>query len=121
MLAAPWVPYIIIILKMYELVIFDLDGTLIDSVGDIADALNRVLGTSYGDAQVAKWVGSGVQELLRRAGASGDLDEVARRYRAAYAEAPVVRTVPYLGVVKTLARIDCFKAVATNKPGGLAR
>jgi phosphoglycolate phosphatase len=106
---------------MYELVIFDLDGTLIDSVGDIADALNRVLGTSHTDEQVVGWVGSGVHELLRRAGVSGDLDEVARRYRAAYAESPVARTTPYLGVKETLQRIDVFKAVATNKPGKLAR
>lgn len=106
---------------MYELVIFDLDGTLIDSVGDIADALNRVLGTSYGDAQVAQWVGSGVEELLARAGARGDLAEVARRYRAAYAETPVARTRPYLGVRETLSRLGCEKAVATNKPGQISR
>jgi phosphoglycolate phosphatase len=106
---------------MYELVIFDLDGTLIDSIGDITDALNRVLGTSYGDAQVAQWVGAGVQELLTRAGAPGDLAEVARRYRADYAGTPVVRTRPYLGVRETLSRMDCEKAVATNKPGQISR
>jgi phosphoglycolate phosphatase len=105
----------------YELVIFDLDGTLIDSVGDIADALNRVLGTSYGDAQVARWVGSGVRELLRRAGAQGDLDEIAERYREAYTARPLERTSAYLGVKETLARLPADKAVATNKPGALAR
>jgi len=110
-----------IIGRMYELVIFDLDGTLIDSVGDIADALNRVLGTSYGDAEVAQWVGSGVEQLLARAGAKGDLPSLAKRFRAAYAEQPVARTRPYLGVRETLAKIRCDKAVATNKPGVLAR
>jgi phosphoglycolate phosphatase len=106
---------------VYDLTVFDLDGTLIDSVGDIADALNRTLGTEYGDAQVAGWVGSGVHELLRRAGAKGDLEEVARRYRAAYAAQPTKRTATYLGVRETLRRIGGAKAVATNKPGALSR
>ena len=53
---------------MYDLVIFDLDGTLIDSVGDIADALNQTLGTTHPDSTVAGWVGSGVRVLLERAG-----------------------------------------------------
>jgi phosphoglycolate phosphatase len=106
---------------VYDLVVFDLDGTLIDSVGDIADALNRTLDSSFGDAQVAGWVGSGVQELLRRAGATGDLEEVARRYRDAYAAQPTKRTTTYLGVRETLRRLEGRKAVATNKPGALAR
>ena len=106
---------------MYDLVIFDLDGTLIDSIGDIADALNRTLGSSLSDGQVARFVGAGVHELLRRAGARDNLDDVARQYRAAYAAQPVRHTRPYLGVKETLRAIACDKAVATNKPGGLAR
>ena len=106
---------------MYDLCIFDLDGTLIDSVADIADALNRTLGTDFSDGQVAQWVGSGVHELLRRAGAAGDLDDIARRYRAAYAAKPVSHTRPYLKVRETLQALACRKAVATNKPGALAR
>ena len=58
---------------MYDLAIFDLDGTLIDSVGDIADALNRVLATDFSDTQVAGWVGAGVHQLLR--GALAPVDE----------------------------------------------
>jgi phosphoglycolate phosphatase len=46
---------------------------------------------------------------------------VARRYRARYAQFPVVHTRPYLRVKETLRAIRCTKAVATNKPGGLAR
>ena len=106
---------------VYDLVVFDLDGTLIDSVGDIGDALSRTLGRRFTDAQVAGWVGSGVRELLRRAGAVGDLDEIARRYREEYAARPVVHTRPYLGVKPTLERIAQPKAIATNKPGALAR
>jgi phosphoglycolate phosphatase len=107
--------------SMYDLIVFDLDGTLIDSVGDINDALGRTLGRTFTDADVARWIGSGVKELLRRAGAGGDLDEVATRYRAEYARAPVVHTRPYLRVKETLAQLPMAKAIATNKPGQLAR
>jgi phosphoglycolate phosphatase len=105
----------------YDFVIFDLDGTLIDSVGDIADALNRTLGTRFGDGEVAGWVGSGVHELLRRAGVTADVDAVAQKYRAAYAESPVKHTRPYLRVKDSLRMMRCDKAVATNKPGALSR
>ncbi|HEX4460683.1 MAG TPA: HAD-IA family hydrolase [Polyangia bacterium] len=105
----------------YDLVIFDLDGTLIDSIGDIADALATTLGRELRDEDVARWVGSGVHELLRRAGAEGDLDEIARRYRAQYAKVPVRHTRPYLRVKESLRALTVDKAVATNKPGALAR
>ena len=107
---------------MYDLVIFDLDGTLIDSVGDIADALNVTLGTAHPDAVVAAWVGSGVRVLLERAGvAHEELDEAVVRFRAAYAAQPCKHTRPYLRVRETLRALDCDKAVATNKPGELSR
>jgi phosphoglycolate phosphatase len=113
---------------VYDLLIFDLDGTLIDSVGDIADALNDTLAPlgipPYEDAKVASFVGSGVRELIRRAlppelKASGD--EIAQKYRARYLEWPVRRTSLYLGVKPTLEQLPGEKAVATNKPGALAR
>jgi phosphoglycolate phosphatase len=107
---------------VYDLVIFDLDGTLIDSIGDIADALNRTLGTAHPDVEVARWVGSGVHALLERAGvAAAGLDEAARTFRAHYGAQPARHTRPYLRVRETLRAIGCAKAIATNKPGELAR
>jgi phosphoglycolate phosphatase len=105
----------------YDLVIFDLDGTLIDSVGDIADALNQTLGTKHSDRDVASWVGEGVRQLLERAGVTRDFDAVAKEYRAAYYRRPIARTSIYLGVKETLAKLSVDKGVATNKPGQLAR
>jgi phosphoglycolate phosphatase len=106
---------------VYDLVVFDLDGTLIDSVGDINDALGRTLGRTFSDGEVARWVGSGVLELLRRASATGDVVTLAQRYRAEYAASPVKHTRPYLRVKETLARLPMAKTIATNKPGQLAR
>lgn len=107
---------------MYDLVIFDLDGTLIDSVGDIADALNRTLGAQLADSTVAGWVGAGVKVLLERAGVPpAELDATAARFRGFYAEQPCKHTRPYLRVRETLRAIACDKAVATNKPGELSR
>jgi phosphoglycolate phosphatase len=114
---------------MYDLVIFDLDGTLIDSVGDIADALNRALAElglpAHADSSVAHMIGNGVTELVRRAlGPDHErfLTEGVRRYRAAYTQRPVGRTGLYLGVKETLASLAHLdKAVATNKPGEVSR
>ncbi len=110
---------------MYDLCIFDLDGTLIDSVGDIADALNKTLGASFTDEQVAGWVGSGVRALVERAGvAAAELDGAVETFRAHYAAQPAKHTRLYLGVKETLRALgqhDIIRAVATNKPGALAR
>ncbi len=55
---------------MYELYIFDLDGTLIDSIGDIADALNLALAEEKcrprRDEEVARMVGHGVHDLVKK-------------------------------------------------------
>lgn len=114
--------------RVYDLFIFDLDGTLIDSVGDIADSLNETLAEyglpPYDDARVAGFIGSGVKELIRRALPArmhAELDEVVARYRARYLKWPTRRTTLYLGVKPTLERLPGEKAVATNKPGALAR
>lgn len=113
---------------MYDLVLFDLDGTLIDSVGDIADILNA-LNAERGlapksDREVAMMLGSGVKKLIERALPELPPQErqgAEQRFRELYATWPVVRTGLYLGVKETLARLPMPKAIATNKPGALAR
>jgi phosphoglycolate phosphatase len=114
---------------VYDLIVFDLDGTLIDSLGDIADALNRVLAElglpARSDTEVVGMIGNGVIELVRRGlgpGGERHLDDAVRRYRACYTERPLGRTGLYLGVKETLAALGHVqKAVATNKPGAVSR
>ncbi len=59
-----------------ELVLFDLDGTLIDSVPDLASAVDHMLQVlerePVGAERVATWVGNGADKLVRRALADGD-------------------------------------------------
>ena len=106
-------------------VIFDLDGTLVDSLDDIADAANRCLvahdlPTHPTDAYRA-FVGDGVRALIERAAADTPArwDELERAFRHDYPRHLVVRTAPYPGIVATLQalrRRNHPLAVLSNKP-----
>jgi phosphoglycolate phosphatase len=113
-----------------QLFIFDLDGTLIDSRGDLAAATNRMrslhgLGPLPLE-RVAAYVGDGVRMLARRAleGAQIDPDQAAREIGAAYAEHLTDRTTAYAGVdegLRALRAAGHDLALATNKPAVHAR
>ncbi|WP_050523569.1 phosphoglycolate phosphatase [Pseudorhodobacter wandonensis] len=110
-------------------VIFDLDGTLIDSAADIAANANAVLeevglGTLPPE-QIASFVGRGVPHLLQRVlEASGMAPEgpllkpMIQRFNALY-ETAFEHTVIYPGVTKALAQLSemgCVLGLCTNKP-----
>lgn len=106
--------------------IFDLDGTLVDSRFDLAAAVNRMrrqLGLPELDTdQVVPMVGNGARELVRRAlaadGADGLLDRGYPVFLAHYGELCLERTRPYPGIPELLARLAPHRAMAvlTNKP-----
>lgn len=111
----------------FDLVVFDLDGTLIDSRADLAAAANRML-AGYGSRPlsteaVSGMVGEGARLLVERAATAAGLDPVPAdaldRFLAAYAEALVVDTTLYEGVTEMLAHLapHCRLALLTNKPG----
>jgi phosphoglycolate phosphatase len=111
-------------------VVFDLDGTLIDSAPDLQAAANTVLreaGRAALDlATIRRFVGDGVRKLVERAfTASGPaladdaLDRATARYVGLYEAAASVLTRPYDGVTETLRRLRAAGlklAVCTNKP-----
>ncbi len=105
-------------------VLFDLDGTLIDSVRDIAASVNWVLaglGLPTKDVQdVAGFVGDGVQMLLARAIGGHDealVREAVRAFRAHYLHHCLDTTRLYPTVHSTLAHLRAKRlAVVTNKP-----
>ena len=115
-------------------IVFDLDGTLIDSAPDIHRSLTVAL-EAEGRAvltldAVRSFIGNGVAVLVRRAMGVSDLagDEVhARmlaRFMAAYDAAPADLTQPYPGVAEALAGLKAAGhklAVCTNKPEAISR
>ena len=111
---------------IYRHFVFDLDGTLIDSRQDLADAANAMLAT-YGApplpvADVVAMVGEGARLLvartLERAGVAADVDEALPRFLDAYDEHLTRTTTLYPGVAATLARLreGARVSVLTNKP-----
>ena len=117
----------------YDLVIFDLDGTLVDSAPDLRHAVNRVL-DEHGAAplsltQIRSMIGDGAAQLVARAFAARNL-EVAdpnaplQRFFSLYETDPTANTVLYDGVSDTLQVMSdggSPLAVCTNKPANPAR
>ena len=110
-----------------DLLIFDLDGTLIDSKRDLANSVNATrihMGREpIDDEVVSSWVGNGAPVLIRRAmGPQASEDEVERAlayFLAYYRDHMLDHTVLYPGVREGLDELRGARvpmAVLTNKP-----
>jgi phosphoglycolate phosphatase len=113
-----------------DAIAFDLDGTLVDSIGDLAHALNATLAgdgcAPLATATIRDLVGKGIPHLARRAyalargEAPGDdeLEAIVARYFAHYEATLGERSAPYPGVVEGLERLRAAAmplAIVTNK------
>jgi phosphoglycolate phosphatase len=107
--------------------IFDLDGTLVDSLPGIAASLNRSLShlglPTHGSPAVRTFIGNGSLELARKAVPAGSPDELAHQVEAAfkadYAATWPDGTAPYAGIPECLAALAAAGfplAVLSNKP-----
>lgn len=112
----------------YKAVIFDLDGTLVDSLADLSDSVNLML-ESYGfpTHEMEKYryfVGNGSKKLMERtlprdkAASAEFVEEALVKYKAIYKERLLEKTRPYNGVRELLAELKSRGiplAVCTNK------
>lgn len=107
-------------------IIFDLDGTLADTLDDITDALNTVLVRMglppHARTVTVEWVGWGVRHLVAHAlpvDAGEWLDDAVADFRAEYATNLIRTTAPYPGVQDLLDALTADGvplAVLSNKP-----
>lgn len=116
----------------YQTVLFDMDGTLLDTLTDMEAAVNHIL-TQYGYPvrtleEIRRFVGNGAGLLIHRALPQG-VDsareaEVLAAYRAYYQAHNCIRTRPYEGIPELLAalrRAGVRTAVVSNKPDETTR
>lgn len=115
------------------LLVFDLDGTLVDSLGDISACMNRTLvnrGYTPKPPEFYKTaVGDGVLTLLRRCIAPIQLDPLVEKYFLAtylkdYRSNLIVNTRPYAGITDLLDRLEKIgypMAVFSNKPDDMTK
>lgn len=110
----------------YEAVIFDLDGTLLDTLEDLADSVNHVLKESgYPErtlGEVRDFVGNGIRKLIERSVPEGttvdSIDKVHHHFIAYYKEHCMEKTKPYDGIpdlLQSLRKAGCKIAVVSNK------
>lgn len=110
----------------FDTVIFDLDGTLLNSIDDLTDSINKALGQcgfpKHTKKEVQGCVGDGVDMLVRRALPQNadqvDYNAVYNAFVAIYSENMYNKTQPYLGIpelISELRRRGVKMAVVSNK------
>jgi len=115
-----------------RLVVFDLDGTLLDSLRDLTAALNAALAelaprsAPLPLSQVRAFIGDGARLLVTRSleavGLSAPVDEALPVFVRAYRQRLLESTTLYAGVKETLEALrGRHLAVLTNKPGDMSR
>lgn len=113
-------------MKQYNTYIFDLDGTLLDTLNDLAAAVNHTL-SNFGMPthtldEVRRFVGNGVRMLMIRAISDGEqnphFQEAYDAFRTYYMNHALDTTHPYDGITSVLAELcrrGCRLAVVSNK------
>ena len=111
-------------MKIYRAAIFDMDGTLVDTLADLQDSVNEML-AHYNLPlrtldEVRRFVGNGARKLMLRSLPEGCsfVDEALKFYNDCYARNCLKKVKPYDGIMEFLAALEAKKiplAICTNK------
>jgi phosphoglycolate phosphatase len=117
-------------IPVFDLYLFDLDGTLVDTGLDIAEAVNHVLrlhARAVADvATVISWVGDGLDDMMKRAFQTNEgkfVDELVDEFRFYYTDHCTDFSHIYAGCTQTLTSLQergAHLSVLTNKPEDLS-
>lgn len=133
MTAAVFSPHAERILKFsYSMVVFDLDGTLVDSASDISEAVNRTLADwslpRVDEAVIRGWIGDGVKALVQaaldHARSTLTLEQVLPGFMVHYEDCLLLDPQVYPGVRETLHGLRQHgvpTSICTNKPARFVR
>lgn len=113
-------------MRVFDTVIFDLDGTLLNTLEDLTDSLNVVLETYHyrrrSTKEVRTLVGNGIGKLAARAIPGGsdnpEFKKFVKEFKAVYEERMRIKTRPYPGIEETLEQLKKMQikmAVVSNK------
>ena len=111
----------------YTTIIYDLDGTLLDTLDDLADSVNYALAAFNFPLrtreEVRQFVGNGLRRLMILAVPDGEanpiFEEVCKCQREYYYTHSNVKTKPYAGIMELLEKLDkegYKQAIVSNKP-----
>lgn len=111
---------------MYDTVIFDMDGTLLDTLDDLTSAVNHTLEQYnypvHTKEEVRSFIGNGISRLMKNA-TPDDIDDetfdrVFHSFKEDYTAHPVIHTEPFSGILpmlKTLQQKGIKTAIVSNK------
>jgi phosphoglycolate phosphatase len=109
---------------VFDLLVFDLDGTLCDSAPDISASLRRTLlrmgRQPISHEKVVSAIGSGVRKLIERT-TTPPIEPVMEAFLKEYTEHLLDETLLYPGVAETLASLPGRKIVLSNKPESMSK
>lgn len=110
----------------YRLVIFDLDGTILNTIDDLSDSMNFILRKfdypEHTTEECKYFVGNGIRKLIERAFPEGTADKILEKafseFVEYYREHAAIKTAPYNGMIEcisSLKKAGIKIAVNTNK------